>query len=45
MARKWERDFSGRVCKSMSDKKLCISTFSACLQTFLAEGCVWGVLG
>ena len=45
MARKWERDFSGRVCKSISDKKLWISTFSACLQTFLAEGCVWGVLG
>ena len=45
MARKWRRDFSGRVCKSMSDRKLYISTSSACLQDFLAEGCVWGVLG
>ena len=45
MARKWKRDFSSRVCKSMSYRRLCISTSSACLQHFLAEGCVWGVLG
>ena len=45
MARKWEMGFCGRICKSMSDKRLCISTSSACLQDFLAEGCVWGVLG
>ena len=45
MARKWKRYFSGRVCKSMSDRRLRISASSAWLQHFLAEGCVWGVLG
>jgi hypothetical protein len=31
MARKWKTGFSGRVFKSMSDRRLCISTSSACL--------------